>query len=167
MGRLVHKEAFLEATLRKYETLYLLRPNLTEDAQKRLRTRISEAIKTNGGKVLRETDWGVRKTAYPIKKQAKAHIVELLYAGQPGLVGEIERLLRIMDDIIKYHSVKAGDLVTAEELAKETEFQVKAREESDRPQGRRRGDGDRDRDRGRGRDRFDDDDEEEEEEDEE
>lgn len=144
MGRRVQKEALL--SLRKYETFYLLRSDLSEDVQKRINNKIFETISNDEGKLLQVESWGNRKTAYPVLKQNKALFFLITYAGQPGVVAKLTRLFRITEEVVKYQSLKVADEVTAEELEQDVVFTEKARDEND---GRGR------QGRGRGRDRGD------------
>jgi small subunit ribosomal protein S6 len=161
VSRLVQKEEILEKqNYRKYETIYLLRPSLNEDAIKKINDRIFDVI-NNKGKLLVVDNWGLRKTAYPVEKQHKAFMYHLTFAGQPGLVGDVEHLFNLIEDITKFHSLKVAKTVSAEELEKEVEFKATAATDSDRAGGRggRRGDRDRGDRGGRGGRRGRDDDE--------
>lgn len=150
--------------LRKYETIYVTRADLTEDQHKQLFERIEGIVIEHGGRMLRVDNWGVRRTAYPIQKHAKAQYMQVTYAGKPGVVAQVERLFRILDEVMKFFSNKVTDEISVEELGKElvrTEPQSTdtgdRRERRDRDDRRDRRDrGDRDDSRGRRRD-YDDD----------
>jgi small subunit ribosomal protein S6 len=125
--------------LRKYETIYLLRADLSEDSQKALNQRIFDIITNDEGKLLQVENWGVRKTAYPVQKQTKAAFFQITYAGRPSVTAKLEHLFRIVDEIMKYHSLKIADTVTDEELEQETMFTEKAKEEDVRRDRKDRG----------------------------
>jgi small subunit ribosomal protein S6 len=156
--------------LRKYETIYVTRADLTEDQHKQLFERIEGIVIEHGGRMLRVDNWGVRRTAYPIQKHAKAQYMQVTYAGKPGVVAQVERLFRILDEVMKFFSNKVTDEISVEELGKElvrTEPQStdtgdrrERRDRDDRRDDRRdrRDRGDRDDYRGRRRDHDDDDD---------
>jgi len=129
-------------SLRMYETIYVLRPDLSEDAQRKVFDRINLLIEEDDGKVFHADDWGTRKTAYPVQKFTKGHFVQLTYAGSPGVVGKIERIMRILDEVMKFFSMKVSDEVTEEQLAQEFTRTVSRRDESEprRRDDRRRGD---------------------------
>ena len=111
---------------RKYETIYMLRPNITEDVIKKTNERIFDII-NNKGKLLVVDNWGLRKTAYPVQKQHKAYFFHLTYAGSPGLVADVELQCRIAEDVRKHHSIKIADTVPAEELKKEVKLKATSR----------------------------------------
>lgn len=118
--------------LKKYETIYVSRADITEDKQKQLFNRLDAIVAEQGGRMLRVDDWGVRKTAYPIQKHGKAHYMQLTYAGVPGVVAQVERILRMLDEIMKFFSLKIADEVSSEEMAQELVRTVSRREETDR-----------------------------------
>lgn len=96
---------------REYETIFLLKPDLTDENVDRVRERVRGIVNREGGKVLRFTVWGKKRTMYPIAKQARAIYVHAHYLGHPGLVSEIERNLHNLDEVTRYMSVKIADEV--------------------------------------------------------
>ncbi len=100
--------------LREYETIFLVKPDLTDDAVDKLKERVRGIVSREGGKVLRFTVWGKKKTAYPIAKQPRAIYVHASFLGGTKLVAEIERNLRNYDEVTRYTSVKVADEVDPE-----------------------------------------------------
>ena len=100
--------------LREYETIFLVKPDLTDDNADKLKERVRGIVSREGGKVLRFTVWGKKKTLYPIAKQPRAIYVHASYLGSTKLVAEIERNLRILDEVTRYLSVKLADEVDPE-----------------------------------------------------
>jgi small subunit ribosomal protein S6 len=120
------------AKVREYETVFLIRPELTDDGVDKLKDRVKGIITREGGKVLRFTVWGKKKTAYVIAKQPRAIYVHGHYLGGPALVAEIERNLRNIDEVTRYTSVKLADDV--DPASKETLEDLKlAGDVDDRP----------------------------------
>ena len=107
---------------RKYETVMLFRPDLTEESTERINTRLQDLIRDEEGSLLRVDDWGKRRTAYPVHKNSKAHFIQYTYAGRPGIVQRFERTLGMFDEVMKYHSLKLADFVSEEDLDKDTVF---------------------------------------------
>ena len=91
---------------RKYETIYIVKPDLTEEEQKVLTDKVQEVIAGQNGDLKRLEDWGVRKLAYAIKKSPRGRYVYLRYDGVETLVAELERRLRLDDRILRYLTVK-------------------------------------------------------------
>ena len=102
-------------SLKEYETIYILKSDIDADSADRVANRVTEAMEREGGKVLKFESWGRRKLAYPIAKQRKGVYVYVKYVGGGGLVAELERNLRLSDDVIKHLTVVMG--IAPEQLA--------------------------------------------------
>ena len=84
-------------------------------------------------KVIRFTNQGKRKTAVPVAKNAKALYVHVLYVGKPGLVGELERNLKMIDSVTKFQSVKVADDVDFDARQVEPDVKVAPVEDEQKP----------------------------------
>ncbi|HSR58171.1 MAG TPA: 30S ribosomal protein S6 [Candidatus Binataceae bacterium] len=94
--------------MRRYETLFILRPDLGEAQIKDIVKRF-EGIGTSGGGELIETDeWGFRELAYHIKGERRGYYVRLDYAADAATMNEIERNLKLHDSVLRYLSVLVG-----------------------------------------------------------
>ncbi|QRK05003.1 30S ribosomal protein S6 [Archangium violaceum] len=100
--------------LREYETIFLVKPDLTDDNVDKLKERVRGIVAREGGKVIRFTVWGKKKTLYPIAKQPRAIYIHANFLGNTRLVAEVERNLRIFDEVTRYLSVKLADEVDPE-----------------------------------------------------
>ena len=100
--------------LREYETIFLVKPDLTDDNVDRLKERVRGIVSREGGKVIRFTVWGKKKTLYPIAKQPRAIYIHAHYLGGTKMVAEVERNLRNFDEVTRYLSVKLADEVDPE-----------------------------------------------------
>lgn len=94
--------------LRKYETVCIVDPTAGQEGLEKVLGRMRDAISQTGGREVRLEDWGRRKLAYKLGKHARGHYLYLVYLGQPGTVGELERLLRITEVAIKYQTIELG-----------------------------------------------------------
>lgn len=119
--------------LREYETIFILRPDLGDEAVKKASDRVKAAIESKAGVLLREENWGKRKLAYEVEKQNKGVYVLLQYAGPAGVVEETERTIKIIEQIIKYQTVKLFDDVDIdkrrEDIRKEDEERALRRQQ--------------------------------------
>lgn len=106
-------ETQAKVRLREYETVFLLRPELTDDAVDKVKDRV-RGIVNRDGKLLRFTIWGKKKTMYPIAKQPRAIYVHASYLGSPKLVAEVERNLRNFDEVTRYLSSHIADNIDPE-----------------------------------------------------
>lgn len=92
----------------EYETTVVMRPDLTGDVIESTLDRVREVVKTQGGKLLAIDHWGRKKLAYEIKKQARGIYVHTQYLGGKGLVAELERNLRISDNVLRYETIRVA-----------------------------------------------------------
>lgn len=100
--------------MRRYETIYILRPNAGEEEVNRIVESTSQIILDEKGTVIELVHWGVKKLAYLIKKESLGYYVYCDYAGTPAAVAEIERKFRIDDTVLKYMTIKTEDSITEE-----------------------------------------------------
>jgi small subunit ribosomal protein S6 len=101
--------------MRRYETIYILRPTLGEDQVNTLIDNTTKIIQSDNGLIIESDKWGIKKLAYPIKKETLGYYVLCDFAGTPEAVAEIERKFRIDDSVLRYLTVKISDTITAEE----------------------------------------------------
>ena len=89
--------------MRTYEIMYIVRPNIEEDAKKALVERFNGILASEGSEVLAEKDWGNRRLAYEINdfKEGFYNIVRIKTDNNKS-TDEFQRLAKINDDIIRY-----------------------------------------------------------------
>ncbi len=92
-----------------YETVFMTRPDVSDTQIKALTDKYSKLIKDHKGDVLKTEDWGTRSLAYKINKNRKARYVLIEYKAEGPTVQEIERLIRIEDDIMRSLTVKLDE----------------------------------------------------------
>jgi small subunit ribosomal protein S6 len=95
--------------MRRYETIFIVRPNIAEDEIAAITSKASSIIEGDGGTIIRINNWGLKKLAYLIKKENQGYYVYVDYGGIPASVAEMERIFRIDDRILKYLTVKLSD----------------------------------------------------------
>jgi small subunit ribosomal protein S6 len=95
--------------LREYETLFLVKPDLTDENVDKIKDRVRGIVGRENGKMIRFTVWGKKKLAYPIQKNNRAIFVHAHYLGGTALVAEVERNLRILDEVSRYISTRISD----------------------------------------------------------
>lgn len=84
-----------------YETVFMARQDLTDGQVKDLTDQFSKIITDNGGKITKTENWGLRTLAYRINKSRKAHYVLLESDAPSDAVIELERLLRLNEDVMR------------------------------------------------------------------
>ena len=105
--------------LRRYETVVIAQANLPEDDMTGLIERYNSIIADRKGTVVKIDRWGVRKLAYDIRKQTRGAYVIYDFAGTSDVVAELERNLKIDDNVLKYMTVLTDPETTAENIMKE------------------------------------------------
>jgi len=91
--------------MRKYETIYLLKPDLDGEALKGLVEKFKSLVEKNG-ELINIDEWGKRKLAYPIRKYNEAYYVLMNFRSNPEFPHELERIYKITDEVIRYIIVK-------------------------------------------------------------
>ncbi len=92
--------------MRHYETLFVLKPTLTEEESKAKFEFIKDVIQNNGGEIVATEDIGVRKLAYPIDKFERGHYYIIYFKAPAQAVRELERIYRITEDVIRFLTIK-------------------------------------------------------------
>jgi small subunit ribosomal protein S6 len=91
--------------MRKYETIFILQPDLGEEEINAITTKAKDVISSYKGELFRMDDWGVRKLAYSIKKFARGRYYYARFDGGAELIAELERRLRLDEKVLRYQSV--------------------------------------------------------------
>jgi small subunit ribosomal protein S6 len=89
----------------KYETTFILEPGLDENRVGEEVDRVSQWIKDLGGEVLEVQRWGKKRLAYEIGRKRDGIYTLLLYQGKGALVKEIERRLRLNEQVMRVLTV--------------------------------------------------------------
>jgi small subunit ribosomal protein S6 len=124
-----------------YESVYIARPDISATQVEALTADMTKILEENGGKVTKDEYWGLKSLAYRIKKNRKGHYSLLNIDCPPAALSEMERNMRIHEDVLRYMSIRVDE--------HEEEPSVMMQSKSSRD--------DRDRDRDRGRPPRDDD----------
>lgn len=111
--------------LREYEFTYISRADLSETDKNQLMEKYENLLIKDGGEVLKKDDWGVRKLAFPMKKQFRGHYHHYDYIGKSENLAEVERLMRIDDNVLRFMSVKLGEKV--DPVARKAELAKKSK----------------------------------------
>ena len=87
--------------MRKYEGLFILKPNLSDEEYGKLSAAVIEVITKNGGKVDAKEELGTRDLAYPIKKEKTGRYLLLYFTGEPQSITVMERVYKINESILR------------------------------------------------------------------
>jgi len=103
--------------MRKYETFFIVDPDLPDDVNTSVDEKFKSIISNQGGMVLSYVPWGKKKLAYPVKKRSRGVYVLTEYAAGPELVAELERNMRLDERVLKFITVKLDDYFDPEKDA--------------------------------------------------
>jgi small subunit ribosomal protein S6 len=93
------------SALRRYETIFILRPDLGESVQKDSVRRFENTVRASGGEVIETDEWGFRELAYHIRGERRGFYIRLDYGGNGTTMNEVERNLKLSDSVLRYLSV--------------------------------------------------------------
>ena len=85
----------------KYESVLILDPTLEESEAEEKFNQLLELYKAEGVKILETLDWGKRKLAYPIKKKDNGFYRVVCFNAKPLVIGELERRLRLDEQVLR------------------------------------------------------------------
>jgi small subunit ribosomal protein S6 len=88
--------------MRAYEALIAYHPEIGEAAIKEQLERVKQIIEGHGGEVTQVVEWGLRDLSYRIKKQRRAFYTIVVFKGDGATVAELERNLRIFEQVLRY-----------------------------------------------------------------
>ena len=130
-----------------YETVFIARQDISSTQAEALTEQFAAIITERGGTVPKKEPWGLRNIAYRINKNRKGHYVLLNIDGPSDAIVEMERQMRINEDVLRYLTVRV------EALEEGPSAMLRARTEGERDGRRggfREGGGFRDREGGGG-----------------
>lgn len=85
----------------KYEMLYLLNSELSEEARDAEIQKYADIVTSMGGTVESTDKWGVRKTAYPIQFKTEAFFVLMTFVADGSVVTELDRIAGISGEVLR------------------------------------------------------------------
>jgi len=116
LGRLIHGDAAPGHQQPKgvhmafYETVFIARQDITSAQAETLAETYSQLITDNGGKVTKTEHWGLKTLAFRMNKNRKGHYVLFNIDAPPAAVLEMERNMRINEDVLRYMSIRVDEL---------------------------------------------------------
>jgi small subunit ribosomal protein S6 len=89
-----------------YESIFIINPNLSDEETNAVIKKMQDIVAKQGGEMVKFEDWGKKKLAYEVKKQKRGHYVFFQIKGQPAMVSELERNLKLTDSVIKFLTIR-------------------------------------------------------------
>jgi len=95
-----------------YETVMIARQDVSATQADTLADQFVGFLTAEGGEVARREYWGLRNLAFRIKKNRKGHYILLNFQAPATAVAEMERNMRLSEDVLRYMTVRTDDLPT-------------------------------------------------------
>jgi len=89
-----------------YETLFVIKPTLTEEEIAAQIAKVKDVLTKEGAELLATNNMGMRKLAYPVEKNDRGYYTVLFYKGEGTVINELERNLKINEEVLKFLTVK-------------------------------------------------------------
>ena len=96
----------MEQLTSKYESVFIVKPDLNEEAAKAAIEKFTGIITSNGGVIDNIDEWGKKKLAYPIEDLTEGYYYVINFTAVATLPAELDRVANINDDILRSHIVK-------------------------------------------------------------
>ena len=107
--------------MNNYETLYVLKPTLTDEETAANIAKIEEILVREGAEILATDKMGMRRLAYPVEKNERGVYTIVYFKAEGTVINELERNLKFNEEVIKYLTVrytKKKELTQFEKLVK-------------------------------------------------
>lgn len=92
--------------MRKYEVVFVHRPDLDEEKSTALIERFKDLIETHGGEVLKIDKWGKRRLAYEVKDLREGVYIIAHMNAEPKVATELDRVFKITDEVLRHIIVR-------------------------------------------------------------
>ncbi|MCF7792598.1 MAG: 30S ribosomal protein S6 [Candidatus Cloacimonetes bacterium] len=89
--------------MKKYESMIIVSPSLSEDGSKQINETIQSFIKDNGGEVLNTDEWGKKRLAYEIQDEREGIFFVNYYTFDPAKIDDLDRLLKLNENVLRYN----------------------------------------------------------------
>lgn len=93
-----------------YEHIFMARQDVSAQQVEELTATYTELLGTNGAKVTKNEYWGIKPLAYRINKNRKAHYTLLNIDGPHAAIAEMERQMRINEDVLRFMTIRVDEL---------------------------------------------------------
>ncbi len=92
-----------------YELMYIVKPELDDQAVQQEIEKVGQLIQTNGGQLKKVTPWGKRRLAYTVKDNREGHYVVAEFDLDQAKVQEVDRVLKISDTVFRHLLVRQDE----------------------------------------------------------
>ncbi|SDC40980.1 SSU ribosomal protein S6P [Pelagirhabdus alkalitolerans] len=95
--------------MRNYEIMYIVRPDIEDDAKTTLVERFNKVLTDNGAEITKAEEKGKKRLAYEINDYRDGYYVLINFKGDENAINEFDRLAKFSDDIIRHMAIREDD----------------------------------------------------------
>lgn len=103
--------------MRSYESLYIVHPDVVGEELTALVDKFQTVLTEQAAEIHQLDNWGVKKLAYPIKKQERGSYIQTYFRAEPEVISEFERRLRLDEKILRFLTIRLEDGFPTEAVA--------------------------------------------------
>ncbi|MDQ0158373.1 30S ribosomal protein S6 [Alkalibacillus salilacus] len=92
--------------MNKYEIMYIIRPDMEEEARQAVAERFNKVLTDNGAEIENVDEMGMRRLAYEINDYRDGYYVVVNFTGDSAAIEEFDRQAKFTDDIIRHMAVR-------------------------------------------------------------
>jgi len=92
--------------MNKYETMFILNPDLEDEATEKMIAKVEDTINENEGEIVNMDQWGTRELAYEIEDHGAGYYTVINFEGSAATVNELERIYRINDSVLRFITLR-------------------------------------------------------------
>jgi len=96
------------SVIRKYESIFIVAPQVEEEARNQIIEKLKNLVESNGT-LIKADEWGTRKLAYEVADQTEGYYVLFKFESSPEFPLELERIYKITDGILKFLVIKIDE----------------------------------------------------------
>ncbi len=95
--------------MRKYEVVFVLRPDLDEEKSTEVIERFKGLVEKNGGEMIKIDKWGKRRLAYEVKDLREGVYIIFQIKAQPKVAAELSRVFKITDEVLRHIIIREDE----------------------------------------------------------
>jgi len=95
--------------LRKYEVIFILRPDLDEEKNTEVIEKFKALIESHGGEVLKLDKWGKRRLAYEVKDYREGLYILIQMKAESKVATELDRVFKITDEVLRHMIIREDE----------------------------------------------------------
>ncbi|WP_017471584.1 30S ribosomal protein S6 [Amphibacillus jilinensis] len=95
--------------MRNYEIMYIIRPNIEDEAKTSVIERFNSILTDNGAEIVKVDEKGKKRLAYEINDYRDGYYVVINFKGDETAINEFDRLAKFSDDIIRHIAIREDD----------------------------------------------------------